>query len=151
MTIYNITGDDTFTLYNRVFNDFADDDVSKIAFGQDRAKMKTGKNANTIFAKDATGLNADLTLRLMRGSSDDNFLQGKITDSENDFVNTEIAFGSFVKQLGDGQGGVKNDSYLLNGGMIMRTPDAGENVSGDTNQAVSVYVMKFANCKRKNG
>ncbi len=148
MSTFTITAEDTLTLGNRVFNDFADDDVSKITFPNDMVKAKTGKNKNTIFSRDATGDNAVLALRLIRGSSDDQFLQSIISGMEVDFVATITLDGEFVKRLGDGQGNIKRDVYTLQGGMIQKKPESGENVAGGTDQAVAMYTIIFANGKR---
>lgn len=148
MPTFTITSDDTLTIYDRVFADLADDDVSAIAFNSDLVSVKTGKNKNTIFSKDEKGNNANLTLRLIRGSSDDQFLQSKIALAEADFVAQPLANGEFVKRLGDGQGNVVRDVYTLLGGVIVRQVDGKENVSGDISQGVSVYNMTFARATR---
>lgn len=146
--IYTVTSDDTLTLFGRVFNNFADGDNSMIVFNNDRAKMKTGKNKNTIFAKDESGNNANLTLRLMKGSDDDQFLQTFLSQSDADFVSTQLASGQFVKRLGDGQGNSLREVYTLQGGIFTRQVDGKENVNGDTNQGVAVYNMMFASAAR---
>ena len=148
MPTYNLTSDDTLTLWDRVINDYADDDVSAITFPNDVVAVKTGKNQNTIYAKDEKGNNAMLVLRLIRGSSDDQFMQGKIAAMEADFVATELANGSFAKRMGDGQGNVRSDVYTMLGGVITRRVDGKDNVSGDTTQGVSVYNMMFAKAVR---
>ncbi len=145
---FTITSDDTLTLFDRVLTDFADDDVSSVSFPNDAVMVKTGKNKNTIFAKDEKGNNANLILRLIRGSSDDELLQSKIDQMEADFVSTVLAEGEFVKRLGDGQGNVKRDVYTLLGGVIVRRVDGKENTSGDTAQGVAIYNMTFANARR---
>jgi len=148
MPTYTLTSDDTLTLWDRVFVDFADDDITTITFPNDTIAMKTGKNKNTIFAKDEKGNNANLVLRIIRGSADDEFLQGKIEERERDFVGSVLAEGEFTKRLGDGLGEVKRDVYTMLGGVIVRPVDAKENVSGDTAQGVSVYNMAFAFARR---
>lgn len=148
MTTNTITADDTLTLYGRVFNDLADADVSVITFPNNLVEMKTGKNRNTIFSKNTTGENAELVLRLVRGSSDDQFLQGQLSTSTSDFAATVLATGEFVKRLGDGQGNVARDVYTLGGGVIMKNVEGKENVEGDVAQGVAVYNMKFATVVR---
>ncbi len=144
MASFTITAEDTLTLYGRVFNDFADADASTITFPNDMVTMKSGKNKNTIFAKNATGDNGELTLRLIRGSSDDRFMRGKLLAAEQDFASVELASGEFVKRLGDGQGNVMRDVYTLAGGVIVRKVETKENTDGDTEQGVAVYNMRFA-------
>lgn len=149
--IFTVTGNDTLTLNGHVFNDLATDDVTTIAFPNQLQTRKTGKNGNTIYAQNAQGLNADLTLRLMRGSADDQFMQGLINTAPTDYPSTELLSGTFVKRLGDGQGNVTSDTYRLAGGVISKIPDAKENVSGDTMQAETVYQVIFASGSRNLG
>lgn len=148
MTTFTVTSDDTLTLYDRIITDMADDDVSAIAFPNDSVSVKTGKNRNSLYAKNEAGNNANLTLRLVRGSSDDQFLQSQIAAMEADFVATVLGNGEFVKRLGDGQGNVVRDVYTLQGGVIVRRVDGKENVNGDTGQAVAIYNMTFALAQR---
>jgi len=148
MPTFTITSDDTLTLYDRVFNDFADGDTSNVTFPNNMVEAKTGKNQNTIFAKNAAGDNCTLALRIIRGSSDDQFLQEKIAAMELDFVSVQLATGEFVKRLGDGDGGVKRDVYTMLGGMIQRKPDGRENVDGAIDQGISIYTLIFANARR---
>ncbi len=148
MTSYTITGDDTLTLFDRIFNDLATDDVTMIAFPNEIVKTKTGKNKNTVFARDETGNNANLTLKLLRGSSDDQFMQLKQSASDKDFSATVLATGQFVKIMGDGQGNTVRDVYQLQGGMIKRRVEGKDNTSGDTDQATVTYEMIFAQAQR---
>lgn len=148
MSVNVITAEDTFTLFDRVLTDFADDDASTIAFNSDLVTVKTGKNQNSIYAKSEAGRNAGVVLRVIRGSSDDQFLNGKFLAMQRDFVATSLATGEFVKRLGDGQGNVLRDVYTLLGGVFTRNVDGKENVSGDTEQGVSVYNMVFASVSR---
>lgn len=146
--IFTVTADDTLTLFDRVISDLADDDVSTITFPNDAVKVKTGKNKNTIFSRDETGNNANLVLRLVRGSSDDQFMQTQLQAQNSNFVGVELANGEFVKHLGNGQGQSVRDVYTLLGGVFTRQVDGKENTSGDTEQAVSIYNMTFASAKR---
>ena len=148
MTTFTITGDDTLVLGDRVITDLADADNFAITFANNRVEVKTGKNKNTIFARNATGDNADASIRLVRGSSDDRFLQGKIAESDRDFAATPLLNGSFVKRMGDGEGSVILDTYIMSGGMIVKRVDGKDNSDGDIEQGVSVYTMKFANAVR---
>lgn len=148
MSSYNLVADGTLTLYGRVLADWADDTVSAIAFGTDAANLKTGKNGNTIFTKNEQGNNATATLRLIRGSSDDQFLQAKFDKQQSDFATAELATGEFVLRIGNGSGDVANDTYTLKGGVITRPVDGQENVSGDTTQGVAIWNLMFASGKR---
>lgn len=148
MSISVLTGEDTITVFDRVLADFADGDVGMIAYNEDKSKTKTGKNKNTIYAKNEAGSNATVTLRLMRGSSDDRFLNGKMAASDRDYAATELANGEIVKRLGDGQGNILRDVYTVLGGIFMKNIDAAENVEGNTDQGVAIYTLFFADAKR---
>lgn len=148
MVNYAITGDDTLTIYDRVITDFIDNDVSSITYENNLVDISTGKNQNTIYAKNETGNNATVVLRILKGSSDDRFLQSKLAIQDRDFASTQLANGEFVKRLGDGNGGIINEVTSLKGGIIERKVDTKSNTSGDTEQAVSVYNMRFATAKR---
>lgn len=148
MSTVTVTSNDTLVLNNRVFNDFAVDDVTAISFPNELVTMKTGKNGNTIYAQNQQGQNANAVIRLMRGSSDDQFMQGIIQASLADFPSTVLMAGSFVKRLGDGQGNVLSDVYSLSGGVVSKLVEGKENVAGDVAQAESVYNIKFASAIR---
>ena len=148
MSTYNLVSDGTLTLFDRVFNDFADDDISAVTFPNDLVTMKTGKNGNTIYVKNEQGRNANAVIRLIRGSNDDRLLQSKIAAMKADFGSTELAFGEFVIRVADGEGGVVRDVYTLKGGVITKPVEGKENVSGDTEQGVAVYNIMFADSER---
>lgn len=148
MATYNLVSDGTLTLWDRVFNDFADDDISAITFPNDLVTVKTGKNGNTIYSKNEPGRNAQAVLRLIRGSSDDQFVQNRLSEMKRDFVSTQLASGEFAMRLGDGDGNTIRDVYTLKGGVVTRPVDGKENVSGDTSQGVSVYNITFADTDR---
>jgi len=148
MSTSTITSNDTLTLNGHVFNDQASGDVSKITFPNELVNLKTGKNGNTIYAQNAPGYNANLELRLLRGSTDDQFMQALILAPGVSFPTTTLLLGTFVKALGDGQGNVLNDTYTLAGGVISKPIEGRENVDGDTEQAVAVYMIKFASAAR---
>lgn len=143
-----ITGDDTLVLYDRVIRDLSTDDVSTITFPNDLVTTRTGKNGNTLYAKNEEGNNADVVLRLSLGSDDDKFLNSKLESQNRDFTSFVLAEGQFVKKAGDGSGNITRSVYDLKGGVFSRRVDSKENVSGDTEQAIAVYNFRFAEAKR---
>lgn len=151
MGIFALTSNDTLTLNGNVFNDFAYGDNCTISLPNELVNMKTGKNRNTVISQNATGFNGSATLRIMRGSADDQFLLGFVPTTKSDFPSTVLLGGTFVKRIGDGQGNVSNDTYTIAGGAIGKLPDGKENVEGDTEQGVVVYNIKFANVSRSIG
>lgn len=148
MPIFVVTGDDTLVLNGNVFNDLTTDDVTTIALPNELVNVKTGKNGNSIFSKNNQGYNGNLTVKVARGSSDDQFLNQIQGQFDSDFVATPLISGSFSKRMGDGQGNIVFDVFTLKGGIISKLVDAKDNASGDTTQAEAIYNIKFTNCTR---
>lgn len=146
--LFVLTGEDTLTISGRVINNLAYDDVSVIAFPSNIANSKTGKNKNTIIALDQSGNNADLTLRIVRGSGDDVFLQALLNSMQTNFSGFQLMDGTFVKRLGDGQGNIVNDVYTIAGGYFKKFVEVASNQQGGTDQAVAIYHITFVNSSR---
>lgn len=147
MTQFALTGDDSIIINDIPLNDFADGDIGSLSLPNNMFEMQTGKNGNTIFALDESGNNATLTVRVLMSSNDDKRLNGMIPKSKG-FAQSVLATGSVVKQVGDGQGNVSYNTYLLAGGMVQKKPDIKSNVNGDASQAVIEYVIQFAEANR---
>lgn len=147
-TTVSLSGNDTLVLFGKSITDVGDGDWAKLTFPNDLLKVKTGKNGNSIYAFDAQGLQADLEVRVIRGSLDDKFLnsiQQTMINVRERFV---LGTGQLVKRAGNGIGMVASDTYLLGGGVPTRIPDASSNAEGDTEQAVAIHRFKFTNSKR---
>lgn len=139
-----LTGEDTIIINGAVLADLADGDVGSLSFPNDVMAMSTGKNKNTIFAKDESGCNAELVLRVPRASSTDKRLNGLFQNQENNFTGLVLLTGAIVKRLGDGAGNITYDTYPLEAGMFRRAVEASSNVNGSTEQGVSIYTIRFA-------
>lgn len=148
MNSISLTGADTIVIGGRVLTDFADGDVATLAFPNEVMSVKTGKNGNSIFSLNNTGLQCDLSLRVLRGSDDDKFLNAILSDLLNDPPSFVVLDGQFVKRIGDGSGFVTNDTYIVGGGVPTRQVGAAENAEGNTDPAVAVYEFKFTNTRR---
>jgi hypothetical protein len=144
----SLTGNDTIIIAARVFRDLADGNVGMIEFPNNLVEVKNGKNGNRIYALNAQGGIANLTLRLIRGSSDDKYLNSRLAEYRNDPASFILMDGEFVKRVGDGQGNVTSDVYRLDGGIIQKVPGVKDNVEGDTEQAVSIWNITFGNTNR---
>ena len=147
MATYALTGDDSIIINDIPLKDFANNDIGTLNLPNNLFDLATGKNGNTIFALDESGNNATLTVRLLMSSADDKRLSGMIPQS-NGFAQTILATGSVVKQIGDGQGNVSYNTYVLAGGMVQKKPSIKSNVNGDDSQAVVEYVIQFAEANR---
>lgn len=143
-----LTGRDVVKINDTILTDLADDDTVVLEFPNALSTVKTGKNGNTIYAWNATGINVKVTMKLIHGSTDDKRLNSLLISYNNEPVTFLLLTGSFIKKVGDGAGGVSSITYSLSGGVFTKAVAAKENVAGDTTQAVAVYEMMFSNGAR---
>ena len=148
MSTLSLTGADTVKINDRNLSDFGDGDFAHVTFPSNLGEVKTGKNGNSIFAQDWKGDNAEMTLRLIRGSADDAFMLGLMAQMKADFSAFTLLKGEFTKRVGDGVGNVKSDVYVLAGGIFYKNVEVKSNAEGDTEQSVSIYTMKYAKAAR---
>lgn len=142
-----LSGQDTVSINNYVFSDYADDNYAELTFPNEIANMKIGKNGNAIYGLNTTGIMSDLKLRLLRGSNDDKFLLNLLNQQQINFASTVLMIGTFVKQIGLGNGSIVSDTYVLSGGIFPKQVEGKSNASGETEQSVAIYMMKFT-CQR---
>jgi len=143
-----LSGADTININGRVLVDFADGMVGDLTFPNDIANVKTGKNGNSLYGLNESGKQAELKLRLIRGSSDDKYLNGQMAQQQLNFAGTVLLVGQFIKKIGDGQGNITSDTYVTSGGVFTKQVEAKMNVEGDTEQSVAIYTIKFSNAPR---
>lgn len=148
MSTVALSGSDTVVINGRVFHDLAEGNCVELKFPNDIAQVKTGKNGNSVYALNESGKQCEMDLRLVRGSSDDKFMNALLTQQQANFAGFILMQGEFVKQVGDGQGNILNDTYVTSGGIFVRQVDAMSNVEGDVAQSVSIYKLKFSNAPR---
>lgn len=148
MVAVALSGNDTVVLNNRNFSDFADGNIVELTFPSDIAQVKTGKNGNSIYGLNTTGLQCELKMRLVRGGADDQFMNNLLVQQNANFAGTVLLQGQFIKKIGDGAGNITSDTYILGGGVFTKQVEATSNVEGDSAQSVSVYMMKFTNSPR---
>lgn len=144
----SLSGNDTVNLDGQVLADFADGDVANLTYPNDLVKVKVGKNGNAIFAFDNTGQQCTLVIRVIRGSFDDKYMNSIVADFKADSAGFTLLQAQLVKRIGDGQGNITNDTYLLANGAPSKQVPGSENVEGNTDQSVAVYEFIFANSKR---
>ena len=143
-----MSGNDTITINNRVLTDLADVNVVELTYPNEIANVKTGKNGNSIYGFNTTGQQCEVKLRIVRGSSDDKFMNSLLTQQNFNFAGFPLMIAEFTKVLGDGAGNLTSDVYILSGGIFMKNVEGKSNVEGDTEQSVSIYMMKFSNAPR---
>lgn len=142
------SGNDALVIDDRPLEDLGDGDAVLCEFPNDTMNVKTGKNGNTIYAQNKTGENLDVTLRVIRGSPDDKWLNGKLSQQRVSPTSFVPMSGEFAKQIGDGVGGVSQDTLILAGGVFLKNVGGKTNVEGDTEQSVAIYKMRFATAPR---
>lgn len=143
-----LSGSDTINLNNRVFADLADGNCVELTFPNDIANVKTGKNGNSIYGLNESGKQCEVKLRILRGSADDKFLNGLLSQQNSNFAGTVLLIGQFIKKIGDGQGNITSDTYVMSGGVFTKQVEGKTNVEGETDQSIAMYTIKFSNAPR---
>lgn len=148
MATLAVTGQDTIKMGERILADFGHGEVAKISYATELATVKTGKNGNAIYVQNASGFQASMDLKLIRGSADDKFMQSLLTLYRSNPTTFVLQNAEVVKKIGDGSGKVTSDTYILTGGVPSKQVEAVVNVEGDVEQALSVYTFIFATSDR---
>ena len=143
-----LSGQDTIVLNNYVFTGVADQNYVDLTFPNDIANVKTGKNGNSIYGFNETGKQCEVKIRVLRASQDDQFLNNLLSQQQANFAGTVLLQGSFVKKIGDGQGNITSDTYIMSGGVFTKIPEAKSNAEGETEQSLAIYTIKFTNAPR---
>jgi len=140
-----LSGSDVTIIDDEIITDFADGACVQLAFDTPIGVMKISKDGNAIYAMKYEGIVVKVTLRLIRGSYDDQILNAKLQQFLASPDMFTLMAGSFVKRVGDGQGNITSEVYQLAGGIFEYIPGAKMNTSGDTEQSVTEYKMLFRN------
>lgn len=143
-----LSGQDTIIINNQILVGLADANCVELTFPNDIANVKTGKNGNSIYGFNESGRQCEVKLRLIRGSSDDQFLNNLLAQQQANFAGTVLMIGQFVKKLGDGAGNITSDTYILSGGVFTKQVEAKSNTDGEVDQSVAMYTLKFSNAPR---
>ncbi len=143
-----LTGNDTIQIGGRVFSDLGDGDVAELKFDNDLVEVVNGKNDNAIFAINAKGKQGSITVKVLRGSPDDIFLNLQYNIMAQDFASYVLMAGNFTKRIGSGRGTVSDDRYFASGGVVGKIPDANSSSDGKTDDAQVTWMVKFATMQR---
>jgi hypothetical protein len=144
----SLSGNDTLSINNTVLNDLATGDFATLEYPNELMAVKTGKNGNSLFAFNTTGLQCEVKIRVVRGSTDDVLLLGLLQQMIANPPGFPLLQGEFVKQVGDGKGNITSDTYVMAFGAFHKQVPAKSNAEGDTEQAISEYNIRFANAPR---
>jgi hypothetical protein len=148
MGAVSLTGKDTIQIDNRILNDLADGDAVLLSYPNDIANVKASKNGNMIYALNNTGMQCEVTIRVLAGSADDKYLNSRLAEMKLDFSKFVLMTGVFSKRVGDGAAVISSVVYQCSGGVVRRQPEAKTNAEGDTTQSVVVYMIAFGNGDR---
>lgn len=138
----------TYGKETRVINDLADNEVVQITYPNDTSSTSTGKNGNSLGAHNEQGNIAELTMRLVKSSGDDKFFNSIWADWKNHSLGFKPMTAEFTKVLVDEQGNSNSEVTQLFFGLPRGKIGTGSNLSGETEQAVSIYNFRFGNSQR---
>lgn len=147
MAEVSLTGQDTAQIDGIILSTLADGNPFDIAFPNELGTVKTGKNGNTIFAKNESGRQATATLRVLLGGTDDKYLNSRLQQWISDPSTFELLVGMFIKRVGDGTGNIESKVYQCSDGIFRRQVPARTSAEGDAEQSVAVYELVFGNCQ----
>jgi len=147
--VVSLVDKDTVKINGRVLFDLADGDNASLSFPNELMSVKTGKNGNSLYAFNETGRQCDLTIRCVRGGVNDKYLDSVMRSMIKDPPSFVLMNAQITKRIGDGRGVVGSDTYVLDGGVIVKQVETKVNVEGDTEQSLSVYTLKFTNSERR--
>lgn len=148
MSAVALSGSDTIVINGYLFVDLADQNCVELTFPSDIAQAKTGKNGNSIYGLNETGKQCEVKMRVLRGGSDDQFLNNLLIQQQANFAGTVLMQGTFIKKIGDGQGTITSDTYVMSGGVFTKQVEGKMNTEGDVEQSIAIYMMKFTNAPR---
>lgn len=151
MKTVSMTGGDSLLVNDTLIDDLADGDAFDLTFPEDIATVTIGKDGNAIFSKNEAGNRAEGVLRVLRGSPKDKYLNNLLTLQQQNFAGTILLTGEFIKKVGNGQGVITSDTYILQGGIFTKMVPGKTNSSGDPEQSVSIYTIQFAQAGRSLG
>lgn len=151
MKAVSMTGGDSLILNDRLIDGLADGDAFILTFPDDIATVTIGKDGNAIFSQNASGKRAEGVLRVLRGSTVDKWLNNILSLQQQNFAGFVLLNGEFIKKVGDGQGKVTSDTYLLQGGVFTKMVEGKTNSNGEAEQSIAIYSVQFAEAGRALG
>lgn len=131
-----------------IVSDFADGTVAELAAPNELSSMTTGFNGNSLGAHNEPGRQRELTLRIVKGSDDDK----RFNKAYNMWKNRDLRFKplqmTFTKKIGHNDGSITKDTVQCYFGLPAGQPIQMTDVAGNTDQVVSIYMIRFGNSKR---
>ena len=131
-----------------ILTDLADGVVAELNAPNELSTMTTGYNGNSLGSHNEPGRQRELTLRLVKGSSDDKRLNANYNlwkDRSDSFLPLK---GFFTKLIKNEAGSNTLDTVECYFGLPTGQPTQSSVMDGNTEQVVSIYTIRFGNSKR---
>lgn len=146
------TGIDTICLEDKdgkwILTDLADGTVAELTAPNELSAITTGYNGNSLGSHNEPGRQRELTLRIVKGSSDDKRLNKNYNlwkDRSNSFIPLT---GYFTKLVKNSVGANTTDTVECFFGLPTGQPAQQSIMDGNTEQVVSIYTIRFGNSRR---
>lgn len=131
-----------------ILSDFANGTVAELSAPNEISSMTTGYNGNGLGAHNEPGRQRECTLRIVKAGSDDK----RFNKNYNMWKNRDLRFRplkmTFVKNIGHSDGSITKDTVECYFGLPAGQPTQTTDTEGNTDQVVSIYMIKFANSER---
>lgn len=141
------TGQDIIKYKDRILNDFANGDVAIITYPNELHGMANGKNGNAMAAHNEQGNQAELQLRVIKGSPDDKYLNSEVIAWKTHSPNFTPANAELTKVISV-DNGLTNEVTSLGFLIPSANIETKTNTDGDTEQVVSVYRFRAGRSER---
>lgn len=131
-----------------VLSDFADGTVAELSAPNELSALTTGYNGNSLGAHNEPGRQRECTLRIVKAGSDDK----RLNKNYNMWKNRDMHFtplkATFTKNVGHSDGTITKDTVECFFGLPTGQPTQMMDMAGNTEQVVSVYMIRFGNSER---
>lgn len=131
-----------------LLSDLADGTVAELSAPNELSTTTTGYNGNSLGSHNEPGRQRECTLRVVKGSNDDK----RFNKNYNLWKNRDMRFRplkmTFTKNVAHEDGSVTRDTVECFFGLPSGQPVQMQDTAGNTEQVVSVYMLRFGNSER---
>lgn len=131
-----------------ILSDLADGTVAELSAPNELSTTTTGYNGNSLGSHNEPGRQREGTLRVVKGSGDDK----RLNKNYNLWKNRDMRFRplkmTFTKNVAHEDGSVTRDTVECFFGLPSGQPVQMQDTAGNTEQVVSVYMLRFGNSER---
>lgn len=131
-----------------ILSDLADGTVAELSAPNELSTVTTGYNGNSLGSHNEPGRQRECTLRVVKGSNDDK----RLNKNYNLWKNRDNRFRpfdmTFTKNVAHADGSVTHDTVECFFGFPSGQPVQMQDTAGNTEQVVSVYMLRFGNSER---